>query len=246
MVKVQILRGHNTVYWIPEKYWEQLHIIPDDSDKLDFERDTNKPLVVIPHGTGDITKPCVIPKIRDCYSLLYADYYLSTTKQEHDSLKAKGKNTYYTGSAFTDFTTPEKRKPDMLIYVPDHGIPIANAKNKFFHSRKPMTDNDLSYFCTKYGCRNYITSALDEDRRLSKYKNIALSNRNTPLEHHLKCKKLYEVAKIVIEDNSGTFGVTAKAHGIEVFPKQPLDTLADGKCRERIIEALDDILKKIQ
>lgn len=245
MVKVQELKTHDTVFWIPDEYWEKLHILPDDSDELAFERDPNKPLVVINHGIGDITTPCKIPVERDHYSLLYADYYLSPTKEEYENLTKLGKKSFYTGGAFADLTLPENRNPGILVYAPEHGIPDPDDVNvKIHYDNKILTANELDDLATKYGCDGYITSALIEDDRLYDYPNVLFSDRNEDVAgHHDKCKYLYENAKVIYSTYPGTFSVVGKALGIQTEGAPvPYETLVDGKCRERILEALDAII----
>jgi hypothetical protein len=243
MVKVQQLKRHDTVFWIPKHYWDKVHIIPDDSDKLAFDRDPKKPLVVIYHGCGDITAPCVVPAVRDSYSLLYADYYLSPTKEEHVNLTRLGKKSFYTGMAFSDFVMPEKRDPRLLVYVPDHGIPADGNKKRHFDNGV-LSEDRLEQLMHEHGCDDYITSALVEDDRVHTYPNVLISDRIGDVAgHHEKCKYLYENAKVIYSEHPGTFSVVGKSMGIKTIGAEvKYKTLTDGNCRKRILEGLDAII----
>lgn len=244
MVRVHEVRGHDTVSWIPQKYWNKLHIIPDDADQLAFDRDINKPLVVIEHGIMDITMKCKYPEERDCYSLLYADYYLCSTKESYDGLIAKGKKAFYTGMAFADIVKPVVYEPSMLVYMPDHGI-MDPVTGEWIHMDATLSKSALEGLVEEHDCDNFITSALSEDPRYLDYHRIVMSNRNNVQEHLDKCKSLMSIAKVVVSPVGITFAVVAKALGIKVVAdKELLTTLADGKCKERILDTLDAIISR--
>lgn len=243
MVLVKERKNHHTVSWIPESYWNKLHIIPDDSDKLDFK--PVKPLVVIEHGAMDITSPCKDPEERDCYSLLYADYYLCSTRESYEGLLKKGKNAYYTGMAISDLIIGEQTNPDALIYVPDHGIIEPLKKQTRIYSDNVLPLEELKKIAKLNNCNEIITSAIEEDSRINQYHNVRISNRNHLGTHSMKMRKLLSRAKLVYEEANGTFSSIAKSMGIKVLPDiDRFETLTDGKCRERILSALDDIIKK--
>lgn len=244
MVLVSEYRDHPTTFWIPERYWRLLHIIPDDADALAFERDSGKPLVVVDHGTMDITYTCPIKGTM--YSQLYADYYCSSTRQGHENLTRLGKVSYYTGSAFADFTYPRVRRPHLLVYAPPHTIRLGD--DSYCCVESLLGRDGLAELCDAYGCDDYVTSVLAEDDRIGQFANPLVSDRRGDLEgHHMKCEYLYEHAKVIYEPFNGTFGTTGAALGIEVVGFEPRnETLNDGRCRERIIAAFEDVIRREQ
>lgn len=225
--------------WIPQKYWDNLHIIPDDSDCFGFV--PTKPLVVLDHGIFDITRPCIFPEKRKNYSLFYADYYLSSTKQGHEGLIKNKKKSFYTGSPFSDFVIPlEKKERDLLVYLPDHGIPTDNG---WRYGDEVMPTENLLKIAETEGCSKVMTSALVEDERAGYYNPIYSDRRRDIEGHHAKCRYFLERAKVVVTQTSGTFHIVAKNLGIKIIGCEvKLDTLVDGKCRERILEVMDGII----
>jgi len=243
LVRVREVPSHDTVSWIPDKYWRDLHIIPDDADQLAFDRDPKKPLVVIEHGIMDITRACEFPEKRNCYSLLYADHYLCSTKESYDGLIAKGQSAFYTGMAFADIVQPEVRDPKMLVYFPDHGIPEPDGSG-WRHFDVALPKQELEKLALYHECDGFLTSALIEDPRLNEYHHIVLSDRNNAKEHLDKCKSLMSIAKVVVSPAGTTFATVAKAMGMPVISNPLLTTLADGKCKERILDTLDAIISR--
>jgi hypothetical protein len=235
MVQVYEYPEFDMYNWIPSHYWEKLHIIPDDSDSLGFT--PTKPLVVLDHGIFDITMPCVLPEKRGCYSLLYADYYLCSTKQGYENLTRLGKKAFYTGSAFSDFVYSEENEDrDLLVYVPDHGLGSLYFDEVVSHS----TLIDIAKI---EECSHIVTSAIAEDNRTG-YLNPVYSDRRKDIDgHRAKCKALLNKAKVVYTKTQSTFQIVAKSMGVKVIGCEvSLETLVDGKCRERILEVMDGII----
>lgn len=246
MVLVREYPDHPTTSWIPKHYWEKLHILPDDADRLAFEPDPRKPLVVVDHGTFDMTRYCNIK--HRMYSELYGDYYCSSTKNGHENLTRLGKYSYYTGSAFADFTRPSSRSPRLLVYAPAHAIPHPLHEGEMYCGTNDelLEEAQLTRLAAEYECEGYVTSAIAEDARLDRYTNVVLSDRHADLAgHHAKCRFLYENAKVIYEPQLGTFGITGAALGIPVIGVELTnETLNDGKCRARITAASDHIIKR--
>jgi hypothetical protein len=182
-------------------------------------------------------------------------HYLFSNDWTYGELFKRGLKAYHVGHIFLDKTTPSRRNPNLLVYVPQH-CRMEHHSLPLEWNHEPKTREELNLMCIKYKCDDFVTSIVDDtDRSLYNDLNPMISNRywGMGMGHFKKCKFLYENAKVVYTDIMSTFDITAEAHGIKVVgrgkQKMPRDykkvgVLTDGKSCTRIIDTMKDILNE--
>lgn len=228
-------------YTVENKYKNKIKLI----SHYDY-RTTDDITVYLSHGAGE--------KAEHNYLPLNSDYYLCWCKAEYKWLTSKGKKAFLVGSVYNEMTTPEKREPSTLVYVPLHNFK-EDIEERILKSKLP---NDIlasslpNPYLTKSELDsiniNNVTSIVDDtNQELFPGHNIIYSNRNL-IEHIYKCKKLYSIAQSCVIDSGGTFDYVGVNHGIEmkyrVNKPNNYDDLCDMPMKNNlklIHDALDEI-----